>query len=88
MTELLSGAIMFGCLVAGVFFLRFWRKTKDALFMMFGLSFFLLAIERLVAELLRTNESRDEGTFLYLFRLAAFLLILVAIVNKNRHERR
>ncbi len=35
-----------GFAVAGTFFLRFWRKTRDRLFILFALSFFLMAANR------------------------------------------
>ena len=84
--EFISGAIMFGAAAAGIFFLKFWRKTRDGLFLMFGFAFFLLALERVVLVLLRGGPTHEEHTFVYLFRLAAFLVILVAIANKNRTD--
>jgi len=86
MLDFLSGAIMLGCLVACAFFFKFWRKTKDALFWMFGAAFALLAIERVV--LLAAGVAAEEHSLVYLIRLAAFLLILVAIANKNRQQRK
>ena len=81
-----SGAIMFGCFVAGAFFFKFWHKTRDALFWMFGAAFVLLAIERMVITL--TGVAGEEHSLVYLIRLAAFLMILVAIANKNRQDRK
>ena len=46
MDQFLRGAIVAGCLVIGVFFLRFHRRSRDRLFLFFALSFFLLAAER------------------------------------------
>lgn len=85
MLSFLSGALMFGFAIAGVFFLDFWRRTRDRLFLMFALSFWLLAAERLVLVVL-TDGRNEEHTLLYLFRLGAFVLILLAIANKNREE--
>jgi Ca2+/Na+ antiporter len=77
-----SGALMICCLVAGLFFLKFWRKTQDRLFMFFSMSFFMLSFERLVLVCLGT---RNEPTpYIYLIRLGAFILIIYAIINKNR----
>jgi hypothetical protein len=71
-----------GYLVAGLFFLRFWRQTHDRLFLIFSVSFWMLGIQRL---LLGAAEPAPESrTGFYLIRLAAFLLILSAIVDKNR----
>jgi hypothetical protein len=82
----LGGVIFLGCLVAALFFLRFWVQSRDRLFAMFALAFAVLALNRgVLAGLDETNEAR---TYVYLARLLAFLLIAVAIVDKNRSARR
>lgn len=83
--EILSGALMMSCLVTGFFFIRFWKKTYDRLFLIFSFSFFLLALERLVLGYMGTrNEPRPE---IYCIRLAAFIMILIAIIDKNRKSK-
>jgi amino acid transporter len=82
MSQLVSGAILMGYLVAGLFFLRFWRDTRDRLFLIFAVAFFLLGLQRVA--LVLTREMLESQTGLYLIRLFAFLLILGAIVDKNR----
>ncbi len=82
MHEFIAGAITMGALVAGLFFMRFWRKTRDRLFLMFGLAFWMLAANRLALSCV--PEEDEVRTFLYVIRLCAFLLILVAIIDKNR----
>lgn len=82
--ELLSGALMVSCLVAGLFFFKFWKKTQDRLFVFFSLAFFLLATERLVLGYLGSNH--EPSPLIYLIRLAGFLLIIFAIINKNRQR--
>lgn len=79
---LVSGAIVMGYAVAGLFFLRFWRETRDRLFLIFSGAFWILGIQRLV--LAFTRDMVEDHTALYLVRLFAFLLILAAIVDKNR----
>ena len=44
----LAGALAMGFGIAGLFFLRFWRKTRDRLFALFALSFFVMALNRVV----------------------------------------
>jgi hypothetical protein len=78
----LSGAIMIGCFVAAAFFLRFWRRTSDAFFLMFGVAWLLLGLERL--GLAALNQPEEPRVGLYFIRLIAFALIIVAIVYKNR----
>jgi hypothetical protein len=83
--QLVSGAILMGYTVAGLFFLRFWRDTRDRLFLIFGLAFWILAGQRLA--LVLTRDMVETQTGLYLIRLFAFLLILLAILDKNRGHR-
>lgn len=80
--QLVSGAILMGYAVAGLFFLRFWRDTRDRLFLIFGVAFWVLGSQRLA--LVLTRDMLETQTGLYLIRLVAFLLILAAIVDKNR----
>lgn len=82
MNDLLSGAMLMGYVVAGLFFWRFWAQTRDRLFAIFAVSFWLLGVQRLAVTLSR--EITEDQTFLYGIRLLAYVLILVAIVDKNR----
>jgi hypothetical protein len=79
---LVSGAIVMGYAVAALFFLRFWRETGDRLFLIFAGAFGVLGLQRLALAL--SHEMIEEHPGLYLVRLFAFLLILGAIVDKNR----
>lgn len=78
----LSGAVTCGFLIAGLFFFRFWKRTGDSLFGAFAAAFWLLGLNQ--ALLVLINIPVEERSWLYLLRLAAFILILVAIVAKNR----
>jgi hypothetical protein len=77
---LISGALTMGYALAAVFFLRFWRDTRDSLFAYFAAAFLLLAVGRLALSIVEPHE------VLYLLRLAAFVLIIVAIAMKNRRS--
>jgi uncharacterized protein DUF5985 len=80
--EFISGGTMVAALVIALFFLSYWRQTRDRLFLMFAAGFFTFALSRLVLAFL---DEDDEGrVFVYAFRLLAFVLILAAIVDKNR----
>ncbi|HEX2204119.1 MAG TPA: DUF5985 family protein [Longimicrobium sp.] len=85
MTDFVSGALALGYLVSGLFFLRFWKETRDRLFGIFATAFFLLAFQRSMLTL--AADPREEAILLYAVRLLAFLLILYAIVDKNRGGR-
>jgi membrane-associated PAP2 superfamily phosphatase len=80
--DFLSGAVSLGFLVCALFFLRFWRRTRDGLFMAFALAFSLLGLGQAILAL--ANIPTEERGSIYLIRLAAFALILIAIVRKNR----
>lgn len=77
----LSGAICCGFLVVGLFFLNFWRKTRDGLFLAFAAAFGLLALNAAVPALADIPSENLSGV--YLLRLAAFLLIIWAVLRKN-----
>jgi peptidoglycan/LPS O-acetylase OafA/YrhL len=79
--EFLSGAVTLGYLVATGFFLRFWRKTADRLFLAFAFAFLLLALNQALAQWLGAADERLGYT--YLLRVLGFVLILAAIVDKN-----
>jgi hypothetical protein len=77
-----SGLLMMGCLVAAAFFFRFWRRTGDRFFFLFGFGWLLLGGERLGLAIINAPEEPRVG--MYFIRLAGFLLILIAIIDKNR----
>ena len=104
----LAGAIAMGFAVAALFFLRFWRRTRDVLFLAFAAAFALLAANHALialsgapreeqspyflllalgqALLALTNVPVEERSWIYLLRLAAFTLIIIGIVHKNRAD--
>jgi hypothetical protein len=77
-----SGMLVMGYGIISTYFLRFWRDTRDRLFLLFALAFVLLAVQRLA--LIFTPAGSAGSTWLYLLRLFAFLLIVYAIIDKNR----
>jgi hypothetical protein len=82
LTFFLWGASSMASAVAGLFFLRFWRQTRDRFFLVFALAFWALSLNWL--GLAATSNGDETRTYFYLLRLAAFVLIIVAIVDKNR----
>jgi hypothetical protein len=83
MHQFLLGMTAMASWTAMLFFFRFWRESGDRLFGMFAVAFLLLGLTRLGLAL--SNDPTEGDTFIYWIRLAAFLLILTAIVDKNRH---
>jgi peptidoglycan/LPS O-acetylase OafA/YrhL len=81
----MSGGTTVAAVVIALFFLRYWRQTGDSLFGMFAAGFVTFGLSRFILAFL---DEDDEGrVFIYALRLAAFALILAAIVNKNRTPR-
>ena len=81
MAAFTAGALTLGWLAIGVFFLKFWRRTGDGLFLAFAVAFALLATNQAVPVLFGV-PSENRG-YIYLLRLAAFLLIILAVLRKN-----
>ena len=82
MYQLITGMLMILSLVAALFFTMSWRRSGDRFFLIFALAFTLLGIERLILGILNLPESPLLS--IYIVRLIAFLLIIMAIVDKNR----
>jgi hypothetical protein len=85
MSLFLSGALAAGYAVIALFFARFWRDTHDRLFGMFAAAFVLLAVQRTALSLTSHNVVLEPA--FYALRLLAFLVIIAAVVDKNRDAR-
>ena len=81
MDEFMLGAVTVASILAGLFFLKFWRKSRDRFFLYFALSFWIEGLGR-VHEALSESQRQDVPVY-YLIRLLAYGLILFAIVEKN-----
>lgn len=77
----LSGAVTILFALAGLFFLRSWKRTGDRLFISFGLAFWLLSLHQALLSL--AGIPVEERSWTYLIRLAAFALIIGSIWRKN-----
>jgi len=75
----LAGLFTAGSLVVALFFLRFWKRSGDGLFLSFALAFVLLAANNALSGFI----GGDEYPAIYLLRLAGFALIIFAILRKN-----
>lgn len=84
--EILLGAIAALSAVAGLFFWRYWRSTQDRFFLLFALSFWIEAANRVHIAL--THGWSEDAPVNYLVRLVSFGLILAAIWGKNRERGR
>ena len=80
----LLGVIVTASLTAALFFLKFWRATRDGLFLAFAIAFLIEGLNR--AGVLLLEHPNEGSPIVYLVRLLAFLLIAAAIVRKNREQ--
>ena len=86
LAHFIHGATMMANVLVSLYFLRFWRETRDRLFATFSVAFLIFAVNRILLSVLDTeNEAR---TFVYVLRLIGFLLIIAGVVYKNRPARR
>jgi hypothetical protein len=76
-----AGVLTLGFLTIGLFFVKFWRRTKDRLFLAFAVAFALLAANAAIPVLL--NVPSENQSYIYLLRLVAFVLIIAAVLRKN-----
>ena len=80
--EILLGAIIMGDLIASLFFLRYWMVTGDRFFLYFAASFTLGAISRVIID--QNLPPIGMEAFGYVVRLCSYLVIIVAVIDKNR----
>ena len=81
MSALLAGGLVVACAIVGLFFLRYWKATRDSFFLYFAFAFWLQGDQWFYSGL--TGPENEYLPFAYLLRLAAYGLIAIAIVRKN-----
>ena len=84
MTNVLIGYIFAASVVIALFFFKFWRESGDRLFLAFGVSFLIEGCNRL--RFVTLHNPADGDPSIYVVRSLAFLLIVIAIVMKNRER--
>jgi uncharacterized membrane protein HdeD (DUF308 family) len=82
----LLGIIVASTLAASAFFLKFWRQTRDGLFLCFGIAFLIEAVNRCFV--LFTDRPNEGSPWIYAIRLASYLVMLIGIIHKNRRKPR
>ena len=85
MEHFIMGAIAMASAIVAMYFFRFWRDTRDRLFAMFGMAFVLLGLTRL--GLAMSGDPSEGNTSWYWVRFVSFVIILVAIADKNARPR-
>ncbi|MEP7049868.1 MAG: DUF5985 family protein [Pseudomonadota bacterium] len=85
MIVFLWGMLTMACLVIGLFFFKFWRTSRDRFFLFFALAFWVFALNWLA---LAASHPSDENRYLfYAVRFPTFLLLVIAILDKNRRAK-
>jgi hypothetical protein len=81
MPNFLYGAIAMAAATAALFFLRFYRRTRDRFFLYFFAAFSIESASRLLAVILHWSDT--DSAWFYLLRVVAYGLILVGVIDKN-----
>ena len=81
MNDFLRGALAMAALSIGLFFVRYWRATRDRLFLMFSAAFWLLGLHWTLVTLAPALSEYSN-----VLRFAAFVLIALAVMDKNRRK--
>lgn len=81
LNPVLSGATAFASLLASTYFLKFWRKTGDVLFLFFAAAFAIDAVARFVLAVVQVTNASEPVYFIP--RLITFSLIALSIAGKN-----
>ncbi|MGZ5279862.1 MAG: DUF5985 family protein [Pseudobdellovibrionaceae bacterium] len=88
----LSGIYMTSFAASGLFFLKFYKASGDRFFRLFSFACWFLAFERIallfVADPFASVPSpvSKSESWVYLFRLVAFVIIVIAIIDRNRRN--
>lgn len=85
MAPVIEGGIAVMSMFVGLFFYRFWHTSRDRLFLYFAWAFWIEGSNRVILALV-PDASEREPVF-YLFRLLSYVLIILAIWQKNRSRK-
>lgn len=81
-TIFLSGFATATFFAAGLFFFKFWKRSREPFFFFFAWACWILATERTLW--LFADGISDTSKWLFIFRMAAFLLIILAVYRANK----
>lgn len=80
----LQGVSATAAWVSATIFVRYWRESRDTLFALFAIAFTLLGLSWALLSIL--NPVGDASPYIYGLRLVAFLLLIAAVIQKNRES--
>jgi hypothetical protein len=82
------GVLAMAGLVAALFFLRYWRSTRERLFAFFALAFLCMAVNWTVLAIVDHPVDEARQAHAFVIRLVAFVILIVGIIDKNRRSGR
>ena len=82
------GVLAMASLTAALFFLRYWRATRERLFAFFALAFLGLTANWTVLALIDHPVDEARQLHAYVIRLVAFVVLIIGIIDKNRRSGR
>jgi uncharacterized membrane protein len=77
---LMQGAAAALSLVIALFFARMWTRSSDRFYLFFAIAFVILSVHWCVL----AGHAGEHAFYPYLTRLVSFIVIITAIVDKNR----
>ena len=83
---LMQGMCAAAAMAIGLFFFRFWQDSRDRLFFYFAIAFWLMSSSW--ALLGFVTPEAENRPYIYGLRLLAFLMVIAAIIDKNRSPSR
>jgi hypothetical protein len=78
------GATAAACSVIALIFMKYWRGTRDRLFLFFSVAFWILSLNWV--GLAATDPHREARHWAYVLRVAAFTSIILGVLDKNRRR--
>jgi len=82
------GVLAMASLVVALFFLRYWRATRERLFVFFSLAFLGMAVNWTVLAVVNHPVDEAGQEHAYVIRLVAFVILIIGIIDKNRRSGR
>lgn len=83
--QFMRGGLVMACFVAGLFFLHYYRQTRDRIFVFFVVAFWSLAVHWVGLAI--ANPQLESRHYIFLVRLLAFVALIIGILDKNRRSR-
>lgn len=88
MRTFMWGVLSMSSAVAALFFVRFWRASRERLFVFFALAFAGLTANWIGLAIIDHPTDEAQQEYAYVVRLLAFVILIIGIIDKNRRSGR